>query len=146
MPIVHLYIFEKCLFRSSSHLLIQWFLYLRLSFNVLCIFWIFFYFIIFIFSIIVYLQCCFNFYCIANAPVIYTYIFFFSDYPPSCSIISDWIKFPVLYNRISLLIHSECNSFVSIKPKFQIHPTPSPSPLTSTSLFSKSMSFFSVET
>ena len=38
------------------------------------------------------------------------YIFFFSNYPPSCSITSDWIQFPVLYSRISLLIHSRGSS------------------------------------
>ena len=31
-------------------------------------------------------------------------------YLPSCSIPRDWIQFPVLYSRISLLIHSTCNS------------------------------------
>ena len=39
-----------------------------------------------------------------------THIFFFSYYPPSCSITNDWIEFPVLHGRTSLLIHSKCNN------------------------------------
>ena len=41
---------------------------------------------------------------------IYRHTLFFSHYPPSCSITSDQIQFPVPYSRISLLIHSKCNS------------------------------------
>ena len=37
-------------------------------------------------------------------PVIHTYPFFFSYYLPSGSIPRDWIEFPVLYSRTSLLI------------------------------------------
>lgn len=33
----------------------------------------------------------------------------FSPYPPSCPITSDWIEFPVLCSRTSLLIRSKCN-------------------------------------
>ena len=36
-------------------------------------------------------------------------------------------------------------SFASINPRFPVHPTPSPSPLATTGLFSKSVSFFPVE-
>ena len=39
-----------------------------------------------------------------------TYTFCFSHYPPSCSITSVWMEFPVLNSRTSLLIHSKCNS------------------------------------
>ena len=41
--------------------------------------------------------------------VIHMYTSFFY-YLPSCSITSDWIGFPELYNKTSLLIHSKCNS------------------------------------
>ena len=43
--------------------------------------------------------------------------FFFSHYPPSCSTTSDWIQFPVLYSKTSLLIHSKCNSLHLLSPK-----------------------------
>ena len=39
-------------------------------------------------------------------PVIHTYAFFFLYYLPLWSIPGGWLKFPVLYNRTSLLIHS----------------------------------------
>ena len=58
---------------------------------------------------------------------IYTYIYihthtlFFSYYLLSCSITSDWIEFPVLYSRTSLLIHSKCNGLQLLTQ------TPSPS-------------------
>ena len=39
--------------------------------------------------------------------ITHIYTFFFSHYPPSCSILSDQIQFPVLDSRISLLIHSK---------------------------------------
>lgn len=43
---------------------------------------------------------------------LYTYMHYFSHhYPPSWSITSNWIYFPVLYRRIPLPIHSKCNSF-----------------------------------
>ena len=38
----------------------------------------------------------------------YIYTFFFLYYLPSCS--RDWIEFPVLYGRTSLLTHSKSNS------------------------------------
>ena len=40
----------------------------------------------------------------------YVYTFLFSYYLPSWSVSRDWIKFPVLYRRTSLLIHSKQNS------------------------------------
>ena len=112
---------------------------------------------IFIFSVIVDLQCSVNFYCTA---VTYTYIYththiylhtlFFSHFPPSCSITSDYIQFPVLYSRISLFIHSKYNSLHLLIPNSQSIPFPSPwqpvhpipFPLATTSLFSKSMRLF----
>ena len=39
---------------------------------------------------------------------IHTCTFFLSYYLPSCSITRDWIEFPVLYSRTSLLIHYKC--------------------------------------
>ena len=52
--------------------------------------------------------CPFPLYSTVSQSRIYTYAFF-SHYPPSCSVASDQIQFPVLYGRISLLIHSKCN-------------------------------------
>ena len=49
-------------------------------------------------------------------------VLFFSSYPPSCSITSD---FHVLYHRISLLIHFKGNSFHLLTPNSQsisLHP------------------------
>jgi len=53
----------------------------------------------------------------------------------------------VLQSRISLLIHSKGSSPYLLTPSSQsiLLPSPSTSPLTTTSLFSKSMIFFSVE-
>ena len=66
--------------------------------------------IIFIFSIICGLQC--SVHLLLYSKVIqlhmHVYIIFLTL---SCSIISDWLQFPLLYNRISLLIHSKSNSF-----------------------------------
>ena len=74
----------------------------------------------FIVSIIVGLPCSVNFYWTARWPG-HTYLstFFFSHYPPSCSILSDKIQFPVLYSRISLLTHSKCNSVHLLAPDSQ---------------------------
>ena len=72
------------------------------------------------------------------------YTFFFSHYPPSCSIARDQIQLPVLYSRISLLIHSKSNSLHLLTSSSQsTHSLLSP--LATTSLFSKSMHFFSME-
>ena len=46
----------------------------------------------------------------------------------------DIVPCAVLYSRASLLIHSKW--FASTNPKLPVHPTPSPPPLTTTSLFS----------
>ena len=59
---------------------------------------------------------------------IHTHTFFFSHYPPSCSITSDQIQFPVLYSRISLLIHSICNSLHLLTPNAQSIPLPASPP------------------
>ena len=37
---------------------------------------------------------------------------------PSCCITNDWISFPVLYSRTSLLIHSKSNSLHLLTPNF----------------------------
>ena len=92
----------------------------------------------YIFFIIVDLQCCVNFCYMQSDPVIHIYTFFFSHYPPSCSITSDQISFPVLYCRISLLIPSKCNSLHLLTPN-SISPRSFLSP---TSLFSMSVSLF----
>ena len=59
--------------------------------------------------------------CIYIHTYIYTHTLFFSYYLLSCSITSDWIEFPVLYSRTSLLIHSKCNGLQLLTQ------TPSPS-------------------
>ena len=60
----------------------------------------------------------------------------------SSAIFYDWIRFPVLYHRISLLIHSKCNSLHLLISNSQFIPLPSPYPLTTTSLFSMSVNLF----
>ena len=57
----------------------------------------------------------------------YIYICFLS-YLPSWSIPRDWIEFPVLYSRISLLIHCKCHSLHPRTPNFPSIPFPPPSP------------------
>ena len=71
---------------------------------------------IFNFSIIVGSQCSVNFllYNKVTQSHIYTYTFFFSHYPPSCSITSHQIQFPVLYSRILLLIYSKYSSSILV--------------------------------
>ena len=49
-------------------------------------------------------------------PVIDIHTFPFSYYLPSWSIPRDWIEFPVLYSRTSLLIHSKWNSLHLLTP------------------------------
>jgi len=55
-----------------------------------------------------------NFCCTAKRPThthTHTHThFFFSYYLLSCSVARDWIEFPMLYSRTSLLIHSKCHS------------------------------------
>ena len=61
--------------------------------------------------------------------VTHLYIFihsFSSYYPPSCSITSCWIQFPVLYTRISLLVHSKCNNVHLLATNSQSIPLPPP--------------------
>ena len=75
-------------------------------------------------------------------PVIHTHTFPFSHYLPPWSIPRDWVQFPVLYSRTSLLYHSECNSWHLPAP------TPNPShslpryPLATTSLENRHFFFF----
>ena len=101
---------------------------------------LFFIFImIFIFWTIAGLQCSINSPLFSKLTQSHTYIYILFSHI-SCSIINDQIQFPVLYNRISLLIHSKGNSLhLIIILKFPIHPTPFPSPLATTSLFSMSI-------
>ena len=49
-------------------------------------------------------------------PGIHTYTFFFSYHLPSWSIPRDWMEFPVLDSRTSLLIHSQCPSWHLLTP------------------------------
>ena len=59
----------------------------------------------------------------------YIHIFIlFSHYPPSCSITSNETEFPVLYSRISLLIHSRCNHLHLLTPNSKSIPLPHPTP------------------
>ena len=52
-----------------------------------------------------------------NVTQLYIYIHsFLSYYLPSCSITSDWLEFPVLYSRTSLLIHPKRNSLHLLTP------------------------------
>ena len=54
--------------------------------------------------------------------------FFLLHYPPSCPITSDQMYFPVLYRRISPLIHSRGNSLYLLIPTTQSIPFPPPPP------------------
>ena len=111
-----------------------------------CVIFILFYFI-FIFSVM--FMCSVNFYCIAKGPRhAYTYIFLFLtlssvmlhphkwlDIVP-CAIQQNLIAYPLQMQQIE-----------SVNPRLPVHltPSPSPTPLATTSLFFQSMSFFSVE-
>ena len=100
------------------------------------------------------LQCSVNLYSSPKWPsqayaYIYVYIyiwwipiFFFSPYHASCSIVSDQIQFPLLYRRISLLIHFKCNSLHLLIPDSQSITLPPSSLSATTSLFSMSISLF----
>ena len=72
----------------------------------------------------------------------YTHTFPFLYYLPSWSIPRDWIQFPVLYSRTSMLIHSKCNSLYLPTPNSLSIPLAPLSLLTTTSLFSMSLSLF----
>ena len=86
-----------------------------------------FFLMIFIFSIIVGIQCSINFllYSKVTQSHMHLYILFLTL---SCSTTSDQIQFPLLYNRISLLIHSKCNSFHLLTPDSESIPLPPPPP------------------
>ena len=97
-------------------------------------------FVVFCF-IMVDLHCCVNICCTAKWPS-HTYTFFSPHYPPSCSITSDLIWFPCAIQQDLIAYPLQMEYFTSTNSKLQVHPTPSPSPLATTSLFSKSMNLF----
>ena len=70
------------------------------------------------------------------------YTLLFSDYLPPQSTPRDWIEFPVLYHRTSLLSHSKCHSLHLLTPSSPSIPLPPPTPLATTSLFSGSEIYF----
>ena len=74
--------------------------------------------------------------CVYTFICIYTHTFFLSYYLPSWSIPRDWIWFPVLYSRTSLLIHSKYNSLHLPTTNSQFIPLLPLSPLTTINLFS----------
>ena len=45
--------------------------------------------------------------CVCVCVCVCIHIHTYTYYPPSCSITSDWILFPLLYSRIPLIIHSK---------------------------------------
>ena len=59
---------------------------------------------------------------------IYTHTFPFLYYLPSWSIPRDWIYFPVLHSRTSLLIHSKWNRLYLLTPNSQSISLPPPTP------------------
>ena len=71
-----------------------------------------FFTMIFSFSIIVYLHYSVHFYCSAEWP---SHIYFFSHYPPSCSIISDYSS--LCSTAGSHFLHSRCNSLHLLTPQ-----------------------------
>ena len=74
--------------------------------------------------------------------VIHLYTFFFSHYPPSCSITSDQMYISCATQQDLIAYSLQMQKFASTNPKLPVHSTPSPSPLKTTSLFSMSMSLF----
>ena len=62
--------------------------------------------------------------------------YFFSYYLPSWSIPRDCIQFPIIYSKISLLIHSKCYNLTLLTPDSQSIPLPPPSFLVTASLSS----------
>ena len=62
------------------------------------------------------LQCCMNFCCTAKWP---RRILFFSCYLSLHSVLRDWVWLPVLYSRISLLIHPKSSSLHLLTPNSQ---------------------------
>ena len=71
----------------------------------------------------------------------FIYIFPFLHYLPSWSIPGDWIEFPVLYSKASLLIHSACNSLQLLTPNSESITLPLPPALAFSSSL-KSLSVF----
>ena len=97
---------------------------------------------LFIFLIIVDLQSSVNFSCTAKWPSHTCIYILFLIYFLSRSITRDWIEFPVLYSRTSLLIHPKCNSLHLLTPNSQSIPLSPTSPLATTSLLSMSVRLF----
>ena len=101
---------------------------------------------IFTFAIIVGLQCSVSFYCTAKWPshthiYIYLYILF-----SHIILHHNWLDLvPCVLQQDLIAYLLQMQQFVSINPRLPVRPTPSPSPLATPSLFSKSLSFFSVE-
>ena len=88
------------------------------------------------------------FYCTAKGPshtCIYVYTFFFSHYPPSRSIISDYIIVTSAIQQDLIAHPFQSNTLHLLTQTPSPNPTPFPSPLSTTSLFFKYMSFPSVE-
>ena len=79
--------------------------------------------------ILVDLQCSVNFCCTAKWPGFTCfYTGFFSYYQLSSSTTSDWIEFPVLYSRTSLLLDSRCHSLHLLTSNSRSNALPLPPP------------------
>ena len=108
------------------------------------IFYLFFIFNDLYFSIIVGLQCSVNFYCTAKWSVKHIYTFFFLHYPPSYFImLLDIVPSAIEQDLIAYPLQTQ--EFASIKPRLPVHPTLLPFPLATSSLFSKTLSFYTAE-
>ena len=89
---------------------------------------------IFIFSIIVYLQCCINFYCTAKWPsfiyiYIYTYTYTLFLILSSTMFHHKWLEIVPCATQQDLIAYPlQIQEFASINPKLLVHPTPYPTP------------------
>ena len=95
------------------------------------------------FSIIVDLQCSVNFCYTAKWPSHTSYSF---SSLSSIRLHHKWLDIVPCAIQQDLIAYSlQMQEFASINPRLPVHPTPSHSPLATTSLFSKSISFFTME-
>ena len=95
------------------------------------------------FYILVGLQCSINFYCIAKWPSHNTHSFSHTTLHHIPSQVTRYSS--LCYTAGSHCLSTTNASVHLLTLKLPVHPTPYPSPLATTNLFSKFMSFFSVE-
>ena len=134
---------------SVIHIYTFFFIYIYIFFSIIVyssgFYFSFLFLMIFIFSIIVGLQYSVNFLLYSKMTQSHTHIYIHSFLTlSSITLHHRWLDIVPSATQHLIAYLLQMQEFASINPRLPVHPTPSPSALATTSLFSKSMSFFPV--